>query len=219
MQCTSCGDPVKPVVAIDIDGTLGDYHGHLTEFMIGYTGVVPFQPYDGHESMKRWACTSFGMDERTWRDAKLAYRQGAQKRTMPLVDGAHRLCEAVRVAGAELWLTTTRPYLRLDNVDPDTREWLARNGITYDYLMYDEEKYRVLGERVEHSRVVAVVDDLAEMCQQAYDVFGNDIAIHVRSEYNELTPTPLEVGQATNLEAAELEIVARIIQWRKENHE
>lgn len=217
MRCTSCGDTVKPVVAIDIDGTLGDYHGHLTEFLIMYTGTVPMAPYDGSETMKHWACTSFGMDERTWRDAKLAYRQGGNKRSMPPVEDAHAVCEAVRLAGAELWLTTTRPYLRLDNVDPDTREWLTRNGIAYDYLMYDEDKYRVLAELVDPDRVVAVLDDLSEMLEQVVQVFGPGVGIHSINDSNRADVTPEGCGWVDHLSGAQVEIVGRIVAWRKEN--
>lgn len=213
MKCTDCHAPVHPVVAIDIDGTLGDYHGHLIKFLIGYTGTHPTRMYGGDETMKHWACAEFNMDERTWRDAKLAYRQGAMKRTMPVFRGARELTNRVQAAGAELWLTTTRPYLRLDNVDPDTRAWLAKQGITYDYLLYDEEKYAVLAERVGTERVVAVVDDLPEQVQAAATVFGEEVPFHRLNGYN--LPVELDVPYVEHLvpDLAEM-IEMRIMLWK-----
>lgn len=73
-----------------------------------------------------------------------------------------------------MWLCTTRPYLRLDNVDPDTREWLRRNAIEYDALLFDpahEEdgtKYHELARQA-GNRVASVVDDLPEMIEAAHD--------------------------------------------------
>ena len=62
----------------------------------------------------------------------------------------------------EIWLATTRPWQRLDNVDPDTREWLRRNGIEIDGLLYGDDKYQQLIETVEQERIVACFEDLPE---------------------------------------------------------
>lgn len=141
-------------------------------------------PYSGRGTFKEWFCTTFDQDEHTWRDIKLAYRQGAQKRSMPIRDSAATVCKLVRSAGAELWLTTTRPYLRLDNIDPDTRWWLQYHGIRYDGLLYGDNKYHLLAEHVDPERVVAVVDDLPDMWEQAAAAFSWRVPILMRSLYN-----------------------------------
>lgn len=185
MKCTDCGTIVNPIVAVDIDGTLGNYHAHFEEFMEGYFDKTPVSLYTGGETMSAWALREFGITRAQFRDCKLAYRQGGLKRTMPLFDGARDLCERIRAAGAELWLTTTRPYLRLDNVDPDTREWLRRKGIEFDYLMYDEDKYQVLHDKLmSPERVVAIVDDLATKISEAQHVFYWEKALWVRTQWN-----------------------------------
>lgn len=211
MRCTDCGQPVKPVVALDIDGTLADYHGHLIKFLIGYTGRVPDGRFFGSGSMREWAQEQFGIDRRTWEDAKLAFRQGAMKRTMPAFFGAQRLCQLVQESGAELWLTTTRPYLRLDNVDPDTRVWLERNGIPYDYLLYDEQKYAVLAERVDPMRVVAVLDDELEQVEAAARWF-KDTPIWRLNGYNDDGAWRGAVGDSLPEIAGE--ITTRVADWR-----
>jgi deoxypyrimidine-specific 5' nucleotidase type C protein (NT5C) len=155
----------KPVVALDIDGTLGDYHGHFLAFAENYFGR-PFPAPDKINPGKRlWE--HMGIDLREYRDAKLAYRQGGFKRWMPAYEGADELTRTIRENGAEVWITTTRPYLRLDNIDPDTREWLRRNRIEYDAVLFGDNKYEELVRQVGLSRIVSVVDDLPECLSEA----------------------------------------------------
>lgn len=218
MKCTQCSAPVRPVVAVDIDGTLGDYHGHLTEFIADYYGKsVPSwdDRYKGDETMRDWACRTFGIGAADYRGCKLAYRQGGGKRTMPVYSGAAGLCATVVEAGAELWLTTTRPYLRLDSTDPDTRHWLERHSIPFHHLLYDDDKYRQLAQIVDRDRVVAVLDDLPDLLLQAGAVFGHGVPLMRMNPYNDRAKWG---GHMTpSLHAAERSILERVRRW-KETH-
>jgi hypothetical protein len=185
MRCTNCRREVKPVVAIDIDGTLGDFHGHFINFInnyLGHTGSGQF--FHGQLPMREWFKDRYCESDRTWADIKLAYRQGGQKRTMPCLPWSSKLVHDVLELGVELWITTTRPYLRLDSIDPDTRHWLMRNNIVYEHLLYDEHKYRELKGIVGAGRVVAVFDDLDEDLQEARNMFGQHACILAASSYN-----------------------------------
>lgn len=195
MRCSNCSYEIKPVVAIDIDGTLADYHGHFIKFAEDYMGVTleTDNLYAGGIGFKEWFCVVYETDERTWRDIKLAYRQGGMKRSAPVYPGARRLVDHALSAGAEVWLTTTRPYLRLDGIDPDTRFWLDRHHISYDGLLYDEDKYKVLAERIDQERVVMVLDDLPEQYDAAVAAFGKGTAVLRRSHYNMASHRPVEV--------------------------
>lgn len=157
----------KPVVALDIDGTLGDYHGHFTRFAEQWVGrrmPDPTQNTDG-VPLYKW----LGMSKATYRQCKLAYRQGGLKRSMPCYDGSAEVVRHIRRRGAEVWICTTRPYLRLDTIDPDTRHWLRRNKIQYDGVLFGEHKYRRLHSIV-GDNVMFVVDDLPEMIEQAWQM-------------------------------------------------
>jgi len=237
MLCSECSKPVVPVVAIDIDGTLGDYHGHFLKFAEDYLGkprgfsgeqvdvtriqspkreyVAGLPLYDGSKGFKTWFLGHFHTSERTWNDIKLAYRQGGMKRSMPVYEFATELCRAVRSNGAELWLTTTRPYLRLDNVDPDTRFWLDRHGIEFDGLLYDEFKYARLAEYVDRYRVVAIVDDLPEMIEAASRYFDWRVPILRTNWYNRATVTEPTYD---TLDAVAIEVTKRIETWKR-NHD
>lgn len=192
MRCSNCTEIIKPIVAIDIDGTLGNYHRHLLNFAEDWLGVEretwvedPYRGGDGDigDNFGDWFCNTYDESRETYRNIKLAFRQGGMKRTMPAFANASNLTTILSPM-CEVWLTTTRPYMRLDSVDPDTREWLSRNQINYDHLMYDDNKYERLSQLVSPFRVIAVLDDLPEMYDVAAKVFSENIPILRRSEWN-----------------------------------
>jgi hypothetical protein len=153
-------------VSFDIDGTLGEYHLHFTRFAEGFLGRPLPQGYHGGEFSD-----FLQLDKQTYRLIKLAYRQGGMKRSMPPYFGMIDLVQEARKRDCEIWLNTTRPYLRLDNIDPDTRFWLERFDVPYDTLSYDEDKYQVMAQNVDPKRVIMIVDDLAEQVQAAQAAF------------------------------------------------
>lgn len=158
-------DNGKPIVAVDIDGTLADYHRYFLSFAEGYLGRTMPDPEEMNPGLPLHEF--MGLDKEEYRKVKLAYRQGGLKRTMPAFPGAARLTHQIEMAGAEVWICTTRPYLRLDNIDPDTREWLERNGIKYTCLTFGEDKYEALVDYVGKERIVAVIEDLPEQVDRA----------------------------------------------------
>lgn len=167
--CSKCSATVRPVVAIDIDGTLADYHMHFTRF-VGryfntpwYRGEGDFCPqWDGSGELEDW----MGITKAQYREAKLAFRQGGNKRWAPAYRGASEFVRGIREV-AEVWLVTQRPWLSLDNINPDTRHWLDCQGIQYDGLLFDEDKYTRLTEQVDPQRITAVIEDLPEMIDAA----------------------------------------------------
>lgn len=185
MQCTNCSAPVLPIAVFDIDGTMGDYHNHFCSFAASYLGFAHFDSdYNGVEPFRSWFCRAFEVDVRQFREIKLAYRQGGQKRTMDVRDWARVATKAARDNGAEVWITTTRPYMRLDNIDPDTRWWLQRHGIKYDYLIYGEHKYEELAGQVDRERVCFLIEDLAEQLDKAERFFDRESCYLLQTMWN-----------------------------------
>lgn len=153
-----------PVVALDIDGTLGDYHSHFTRFAEQWAGKAMPPPEENTSGVPFHK--HLGISKTTYRQCKLAYRQGGMKRSMPVYEGAADLTRYIRSQGVQVWICTTRPYLRLDNIDPDTRHWLRRVGVQFDGVLYGERKYVDLKKAV-NGKVMFVVDDLPPMLDQA----------------------------------------------------
>lgn len=183
MLCTNCSHPVVPVVAVDIDGTLGDYHGHFLTFAASYWRRPDYARLAWAGDLNMHVPMGITLEE--YRETKLAYRQGGLKRWMPLMYGANMLLHDLKQEGIEVWIATTRPYLRLDNIDPDTRFWLDSNRLPYDHLLYGEDKYQQLAQAVQWGRVLAIVDDLPEQLAEAHRVLPHAATIQVATPYND----------------------------------
>jgi hypothetical protein len=159
-----------------------------------------------------------GIPHHVYQECKLAYRQGGIKRFMPVYEYAAELTRRIRTAGVQVWICTSRPYMRLDNIDPDTREWLRRNNIEYDAVIFEgvdgESKYHDLVSQVPASRIIAAVDDLPEMVR---DAFRNGIRpVYLRDQpYNR---EPSGVGErVTSLEKLWYKLLVNINDWRENN--
>ena len=215
MQCTKCSSPVRPIVTFDIDGTMGDYHNHFCYFAAQYLGYAHYESnYDGLGHFREWFCDEYNVDVRTFRDIKLAYRQGGQKRSMPVSGWARSAVQVARQAGAEVWITTTRPYMRLDNIDPDTRFWLQRHGIKYDHLIYGDHKYEDLANQVDPERICFLIDDLAEQIDKAIKVFNPAACNLYKTRWNRIYHS--KYAGFTNGEAITLNVDKEVKAWMNE---
>jgi hypothetical protein len=184
-RCTECSAQVRPIVAVDVDGTISEYHEELAGHVSRYFNIpLPAMPWDGLGNFEDY----LGITQHQYREAKLAYRQGGFKRWSPVMKDVHILEWHLRTLHGrgllEVWITTTRPWNRLDSVDPDTRFWLDNNFPVYDYLLYDDHKYPKLAELVEPSRVVGVLDDLPEMIAEATESFAGAVVRMVNRPHN-----------------------------------
>jgi len=164
---TSRVHPLAPVVALDIDGTLADYYEHFRWFAELYLQ----RPVSVDWSETSEFSEALGIDKAAYRDIKLAYRQGGMKRSIaPVDEGVADLAPSLRHRGLQVWICTTRPWQRLDNIDPDTQFWINRNLGRVDGVIYGEEKYQDLIDIVGRKRVVGVFDDLPENVNEAAEL-------------------------------------------------
>jgi hypothetical protein len=193
--CTSCNRLIRPVIAIDIDGTLANYHYHFFKFAEKYFNRTFNEGYDGSVKLFEW----MKITQEEYRQCKLSYRLGGMKRSIPTYlpnTTTSRQVHSLRNKGAEIWFTTTRPYLRLDNTDPDTREWIYRNELEpYDGLIYDEDKYGMLLDIVGPNRIIGVVDD--------------DPVQYDRAE--ELELSPIQIARQHNLSCRRTVIAGNLV--------
>lgn len=205
----------KPIIALDIDGTLGDYHSHFLDFAENWTGKPMPHPAELNPGLRLHKF--MGISLREYRECKLSYRQGGVKRWMPCYPGAADLTYALRRHGAEVWICTTRPYLRLDNIDPDTREWLRRNRIRYDGLLYGDDKYRELKRQVGW-RVAGVLEDLPELWDEARRLFPKAWVCLRDQPYNRMAGDGpiLTTMKVAELDQARDVLLDAVRDWKKE---
>ncbi len=165
MKCEDCHHDIRPVCVFDLDGTLGKYHKSLHRFCLHYWNLPLIsgqEPWDGQGNFEDY----IGITQSQYRQAKLAWRQGGMKRTM---EPYRELISDVKSLSlrADIWICTTRPWERLDNVDPDTKWWLEQNDVPFKHLLYGENKYEELVGIVDPNRIAIVVDDLVEQVNAA----------------------------------------------------
>jgi hypothetical protein len=169
--CSKCSEIIRPIFVFDIDGTFAMYHERLYQFNHDYQGLgigghqPPPYDWDGSGDFEDY----LGITKPQYREMKLAFRQGGQKRMMdPYEDMIHLWLHIVQTyPSAEVWIATHRPWRRLDNIDPDTQFWLRRFNISYTKLIFSEDKYLDLFTQVDSDRIVACFEDLGEMCDRA----------------------------------------------------
>lgn len=211
-----------PVVSVDIDGTLAAYHEWFLKFAELYLGKP--MPREQHVTDGQPIHELMGVSKDVYREVKLAYRQGGMKRSMPCLQGAAGMIRRIRIElGSEVWICTTRPYLRLDNIDPDTREWLRRNEIGFDALLFDpadgDDKYRELYRQTQ-GRVACALEDLPDQAMKAL-AFSVPVVLLRNQPYNlkwkaphGLVPRVKRWGDAQHA----YELVSKAVsQWRKAN--
>lgn len=190
--------PLAPVIGLDIDGTIADYYEHtrwFAELYLQRPVTLDWSRTDSAEFSE-----ALGLDKETYRQVKLAYRQGGMKRCIPVLDTR---CEAVRTIrswGIQVWITTTRPWQRLDNIDPDTQFWLNRNVGRVDGVIYGEDKYLDLRDIVGQERILGVIDDLPENVLAAQSLGLNAaLAVGEHNEHFRKTRGGLTVASARDL--------------------
>lgn len=154
--------PLAPIIALDIDGTSGDYYEHFRWFAELYTQEKQeiHWDYSDHAEFNE----ALNMNKELYRQIKLAYRQGGMKRSLPPFPEIRRFVETIRANGVQVWIATTRPWQRLDNIDPDTQFWINRNLGRVDGVIYGEDKYLDLQDiaKARGQRIIGVFDDLPE---------------------------------------------------------
>ena len=153
--------PLAPVIALDIDGTLGDYYEHFRWFAELYLQRPVSADWDLAQTSE--FSDALGLEKHVYRDIKLAYRQGGMKRSLPAFEAVGDMVKILRAShGIQVWICTTRPWQRLDNIDPDTQFWINRIMGKVDGVIYGEEKYEDLIDIVGKDRILGVIDDLPE---------------------------------------------------------
>lgn len=168
MLCDQCHRTVTSAVVFDVDGTLGNWHSQFLAFMSLWLDEEVSYGYDGRRELSDY----LGLRKEVYREAKLAFRSGGYKRWMPTFeeDKEHPLEPILEACwGLDIWIATTRPWRRLDNVDRDLEFWLDRNGIHPKGIVYGEDKYAQLARIIDPASVLVAFDDDIEQIREGIE--------------------------------------------------
>lgn len=203
----------NPVIGLDVDGSLGDYHGHFLRFAEGWLGRKMPDPATINPGLPLHRF--MGVSKTTYRKIKLAYREGGLKRSLPAYDGARDIAYRLRKWKCDVWICTSRPYLAHGPIVGDTQHWLRRNKIQHDNIIWGEHKYRTL-RKLAGDRVVGVLEDLPSMAKQAHD-YGIPVVMmnqpYNAMEVHELPP----VRRVGNLWQAMFQFDELLTEWKHKN--
>ena len=155
------------ICAIDIDGVLAKYPESFLKFAKKEFGVS-------------WNINNvpdcFQRPSKLHNKIKDAYRQSGEKRNLEVIDGAKEMLKHFKKLGYTIILLTARPYKKYKRIFADTLEWLDKNDLIYDAIIWDENK----NERVikEFPKMKFMVEDsesnAVKIAELGYKVFVVD---------------------------------------------
>lgn len=145
-------------VLIDIDGVLSDYPRCFYEAVSRSSHFVNSYHYCGDAATAAEWLRELPVDK--YEEVKRWYRQSGAKADLPVLAGACEMLTRIRERGVKIVLLTNRPYAEHFRIYPDTLEWLAKNNLPYDAIIWAKDKGF---EAVKNfSNVLWAVDDQAD---------------------------------------------------------
>lgn len=146
------------VVGVDIDGVLADYPRSFVEFINKELGTN----YDHRKVDNYNVPQALGLSVETGMRLKDKYRQTGQKRFIPVIPGAAEFLQKLRNHGYKIMLLTSRPYQKYKRIFSDTMEWLQKNNLVFDSIIFDEKKEERLVKEFGVDKIEFFVDDVAK---------------------------------------------------------
>ena len=156
-------DKDKKIVGIDIDGVLGEYH----EWFLKYTDNEFGLKYKTIDELKK------AIGTKNYEYIKSMYRQSGVKAGMPARPGASELTHKLKEMGYQIIILTARPYKKYTRIYSDTLEFLKRNGIQFDAIIWDEVKHvKIIREFPDLEFMIEDTPSIAnEVADEGYKVF------------------------------------------------
>jgi|LSQX01.1.fsa_nt_gb uncharacterized HAD superfamily protein len=126
------------VIGVDIDGVLCNYPEDFVKFMERETGKdlssFTLKEYNLYSALGEI------LGEKTIRELKHKFRISGEKSNLSVVKGAREGLSFLKSKGYTIVLLTARPYKEYPRMFADTMEWLKKNELPYDAILWDEDK-------------------------------------------------------------------------------
>lgn len=127
-----------PCVLVDIDGVLADWQ----EGFINWLGCsedldVPY--FETRHALRLWYENEAGVKRQE--EIKRLFRQSGAKRNLAVLPGARELLNLIRHESLlKIILLTNRPYDEHFRIYGDTLEWIEKNSLPYDAIIWAKDK-------------------------------------------------------------------------------
>lgn len=139
----------KKICYFDIDGVLNDYPESWTRFLqincakkvAGYINI--FKPLDLRTAKEK-------IPYQLYKDLKAEYRSSGYKETLPVNPDAKRVLDSLKLNSYHVVIITSRPIKKHPELFKQTVNWLDKNELVYDNLIFDENKHISVLSRYPH---------------------------------------------------------------------
>lgn len=138
-------DKNKKIAFIDIDGVIADWPKCFISFI-----------------NRRYNKTFSSLKEISNRDLikyKLSYRTSGEKKNIPTNSFSSEFTAKLREKNYFVILLTSRPYKKVFRIYSDTIDWLKKNDVKYDAIIWNENKEDFVIRHFSEHNVDFVIDD------------------------------------------------------------
>jgi len=146
------------IAGIDIDGVIAKYPEHFLDFINRKVGadlkVEDLDEYNIYEALD--------LPKELTKKLKDEFRQSGEKRFIPPMEGAKSFLEKLKRNGYHIVLLSARPYKKYKRIFADTKEWLEKNELVHDAILWDENKCNRLIREFGKNSVQFFVEDNLE---------------------------------------------------------
>lgn len=105
---------------------------------------------------------------------------------LPPVQGAAEALGEMRAAGYTIAIVTARPQWQYKRLHSDTIEWLRKNNVPYDLILFNKDKAEAIYEHIYPARPLFFVEDRAKHVLELVNIGvrvmhlggGNDLSAH-----------------------------------------
>lgn len=161
----------EKVCVFDIDGVLNDY----PKTWIDFVNVSLCENFKNLNEVKD------SLSYSKYKRLKEEYRVSGVKENLCVKKGAKEVINKLRSEGFKIIIISARPVIKYSSLYKQTTNWLAKNGIEYDNLIFSERKqfevikyYPNMSFMVEDNRMISNI-----MSSLGYKVYLLD------NEYNQ----------------------------------
>lgn len=121
----------EKVCGLDIDGVLNFYPDPWVEFLNERLNA----------SFPDLKAVKASVPYQLYKDIKYEYRESGIKENLEVRPGAAELTSILKSLGYTIMILTARPFSKHKTLFKQTANWLTKNGIKYDGIIFGEDKY------------------------------------------------------------------------------